>query len=116
MAELVCDDFTCKGQECTQENCSHLHPKKVGELKKETVNVIGELFLKKRVGLFNEWHFLKVLGELPEKLNYSWEGRMATPVRHIDQFRVFTPEGHSDISEFCSCLNCISTPHFFYFD
>ena len=67
MAELVCVDFTCKGRECIKENCHHLQPRKVGNLKKETINAIGKHFLEKRVGWFNKWHFLKVLGKLPDK-------------------------------------------------
>ncbi len=54
MAELVCVDFTCKGRECTKENCTSVHPRKVGDLKKETVNAIGKHFLEKRVGWFNK--------------------------------------------------------------
>jgi hypothetical protein len=50
MAESVCVDFTCKGRECTRENCTFVHPRKVGDLKKETINAIGEHFLEKRVG------------------------------------------------------------------
>jgi hypothetical protein len=57
MAELVCDNFTCKGRECTRENCTFVHPRKVGDLKKETVNAIDKHFLEKRVGWFNERHF-----------------------------------------------------------
>jgi hypothetical protein len=41
MAQLVCVNFTCKGRECTRENCIFVHPRKVGDLKKETVNAIG---------------------------------------------------------------------------
>jgi hypothetical protein len=75
MAELVCVDFTCKGCECTKENCPHLHPRKVGDLKKETINAIGEHIIEKRVGWFNEWHFLKVLGELPDKFKLLMGGK-----------------------------------------
>ncbi len=74
MVELVCVDFTCKGRECTRENCTFVHPRKVGDLKKETVNAIGKHFLKKRVGWFNEWHFLKVMSELPEKFKQLMGG------------------------------------------
>jgi hypothetical protein len=35
MAESVCVDFTCKGRECTGENCTFVHPRKVGDLKKD---------------------------------------------------------------------------------
>jgi hypothetical protein len=79
MTELVCVDFTCKGRECIRENCSHLHPRKVGDMKKETVNAIGEHFLEKKVGWFNEWHFLKVLGELPDKFKSLMGGKDGRP-------------------------------------
>ena len=79
MAELVCVDFTCKGRECTKENCPHLHPRKVDDLKKETVNAIGKHFLEKKVGWFNEWHFLKVLGELPDKFKALMGGKDGRP-------------------------------------
>jgi hypothetical protein len=79
MAESVCVNFTCKGRECTRENCTFVHPSKVCDLKKETVNAIGKHFLEKRAGWFNEWHFLKVANELPENSNNSWEERMAVP-------------------------------------
>jgi hypothetical protein len=75
MAELVCVDFTCKGRECTKENCPHLHPRKVGDLKKETINAIGKHFLEKGVGWFYEWHFLKVLGKLPDKFKLLMGGK-----------------------------------------
>ena len=50
MAESVCVNFTCKGRKCTRENCTFVHPRKVGDLKRATVNAIGEHFLEKRVG------------------------------------------------------------------
>jgi hypothetical protein len=75
MSELVCVDFTCKGRECTKENCPHLHPRKVGDMKKETVTIIGEHFLAKKVGWFNEWHFLKVQHLLPDKFKALMGGK-----------------------------------------
>ncbi len=75
MAELVCVHFTCKGRECTRENSTFVHPRKVSDLKKETVNAIAEHFLKKRVGLFNEWHFLKVMSKLPKKFKQLMGGK-----------------------------------------
>ncbi len=77
MAESVCVNFTCKGRECTRENCTFIHPRKVGDLKKETVNAIGEHFLEKRVGWFNEWHFyfLKVMSKLPKKFKQLMGGK-----------------------------------------
>jgi len=67
MTQSVFVDFACKGCECARENCAFVHPRKVGDLKKETANAIGDHFREKRVDWFNEWHFLKVKHELPEK-------------------------------------------------
>ena len=75
MSDLVCVDFTCKGRECTKENCPHLHPRKVGDMKKETVTTIGEHFLAKKIGWFNEWHFLKVQHLLPDKFKALMGGK-----------------------------------------
>ncbi len=75
MTELVCVDFTCKGRECTWENCTFVHPRRIGDLKKETINVIGKHFLKKRVGWFNKWHFLKVANKLPKKFKQLMGGK-----------------------------------------
>ena len=75
MSELVCVDFTCKGRECTKENCPHLHPRKVGDMKKETVTTIGEHFLAKKIGWFNEWHFLKVQHLLSDKFKALMGGK-----------------------------------------
>ena len=68
LAKAVCVDFTCKGRECVRENFTLINPRKVGNLKKETINAIGKHFHKKKVGWFNEWHFLKVMNELPEQI------------------------------------------------
>jgi hypothetical protein len=114
MAELVCVDFTCKGRECTRENCSHLHPRKVSDLKKETVNANGEHFLETRVGWFNEWHFLKILGELPEKFKALTGGKDGRPSRRIDQFLLSLLEDTWIYLNFCSCIDCASTFYPFY--
>jgi hypothetical protein len=73
MAELECVNFTCKGRECTRENCTFVHPRKVGDLKKETVNAM-QSFFKKRVGWFNEWHLLKVMS-VPKKIKQLMGGK-----------------------------------------
>jgi hypothetical protein len=52
-----------------------MHHRKVGDLKKETVNAIGDHVLDKKVGWFNEWHFLKVKHELPEKFKSLMGGK-----------------------------------------
>jgi hypothetical protein len=68
MPETVCTNFTCKGRECTRENCAFKHLRKVGELKKEMINAIGNHFLQKGIGWLNEWHFLRVRSKLPGEL------------------------------------------------
>jgi hypothetical protein len=50
MPETVYANFLCKGRECIRENCAFEHPRKVGELKKETINAIGNHFLQKGIG------------------------------------------------------------------
>jgi len=75
LIQLVCADFACKGCKCTRENCTFVHPRKVGDLKKETVNAIDNYFIEKKIGWFNEWHFLKVKHELPEKFNSLMGGK-----------------------------------------
>ena len=75
LIQSVCADFACKGRECTRENCTFVHPRKVGDLKKETVNAIGNHFLEKKIGWFDEWHFLKAKHELPEKFKSLMGGK-----------------------------------------
>ncbi len=75
MAELVCVNFACKGRECTRDNSTFLHPRKVSNMKKETVNAIGDHFLVKNVRWFNEWHFLKAMKELPTKYKKLMGGK-----------------------------------------
>ncbi len=75
LIQSVCADFVCKDRECTRENCTFVHPRKVGDLKKETANAIGDHFIEKEIGWFNEWHFLKVKPELPEKFKSLMGGK-----------------------------------------
>ncbi len=75
MAELVCANFTCKGRGCTREDCTFLHPRKVSDMKKETINAIGDHFFEKKVGWFNEWHFLKAMNKLPAKYKKLMGGK-----------------------------------------
>ena len=53
MSKAVCVDFTCKGRECIQDNCNFVHPRKVNDLKKETIGAISKHFHKKKVGSTN---------------------------------------------------------------
>jgi hypothetical protein len=90
MTQLVCADFACKGCECTRAKCAFVHPRKVGDLKKETINAIGDHFLQKKVGWFNEWHFSEVKHNCPRNSSPSWEGRMAALVRRMISFFLYS--------------------------
>ncbi len=68
MPKTVCTNFTCKGRECTRENCTFKHPRKLGKLKMKTINAIGNHFLQKGIGWLNEWRFLRVRSKLPGEL------------------------------------------------
>jgi hypothetical protein len=52
--------FTCKGKECTNTNCKFAHPRKALELKRKTIILIANHFIKKDVGWFNEYHFMRM--------------------------------------------------------
>ena len=75
MSKAVCVDFTCKGREFLRENCTFLHPRKVNGLKKETISAIAKRFHEKKIGWFNEWHFLKVMSNLPEHIKKLMGGK-----------------------------------------
>jgi hypothetical protein len=47
MAELVCVNFTCKGRECARENCTFVHPRNVGDSKKETSMPLVSIFSRR---------------------------------------------------------------------
>jgi hypothetical protein len=49
MPEKVCIAFTCKGRECTNENCPFAHLRNAIELQKGTVNTICCHFMAKRL-------------------------------------------------------------------
>jgi hypothetical protein len=60
----ICANFTCKGHECTRENCPYIHPRNAHKLTAETITTIVHHFSSKKIGWLNEWHFMK-LGNLP---------------------------------------------------
>jgi hypothetical protein len=57
-------DFTCKGRECTRENCPYNYPRNACKLTTETIAAIICHFSSKKIRWLNEWHFMK-LGNLP---------------------------------------------------
>jgi hypothetical protein len=66
MSKLVCVDFTCKGRDCIKDNCTFVHLRNVNNLKKDTILAIAKHFHKKKIGWFNKWYLLKVMGDLPD--------------------------------------------------
>jgi hypothetical protein len=60
MAKKLCANFTCKGKECTNTNCDLAHPRKASELKRKTIILIANHFIKKDVGWFNKYHFMRM--------------------------------------------------------
>jgi hypothetical protein len=57
MPNKICANFTCKGQECTRENCSFGHQKNMHELKPNTIAAIVQHFKSKKIGWLTEWHW-----------------------------------------------------------
>jgi hypothetical protein len=53
-------NFTCKGKECNNTNCDFAHPRKALELKRKTIIMIANHFIKKDVGWFNKYHFMRM--------------------------------------------------------
>ncbi len=60
MPEKLCVNFTCKGKECNNANCDFAHPRKASELKRETIITIASHFIKKDVGWFNKYLFMRM--------------------------------------------------------
>ena len=66
MPDKLCADFTCKGRECTRDNCSFKHPRTAKELQKTTIIMIANHFASKGIGWFNAWHFSQI-DDLPSE-------------------------------------------------
>ncbi len=60
MPKKLCANFTCKGKECTNTNCDFAHPRKASELKRKTIILIANHFIKKDVGWFNKYNFMRM--------------------------------------------------------
>jgi hypothetical protein len=60
MPKKLCANFTCKGKECTNTNYNFANPRKASKLKCKTIILIANHFIKKDVGWFNEYHFMRV--------------------------------------------------------
>jgi hypothetical protein len=60
MPKKLCANFTCKGKECINTNCDFAHPRKASELKHEMIILIANHLIKKDMGWFNEYHFMRM--------------------------------------------------------
>ncbi len=60
MPKKPCANFTCKGKECNNTHCDFAHPRKASELKCKTIILIANHFIKKDMGWFNEYHFMRM--------------------------------------------------------
>jgi hypothetical protein len=60
MPKTLCANFTCKGKECTNTNCNFAHPRKALELKCKTIILTANHFIKKDMGWFNKYHFMRM--------------------------------------------------------
>ena len=58
-AKAICPDFTCKGRECTAENCVLEHPRNIAEIGRDTVEAIAANFKKNNSGWLSKYHFYK---------------------------------------------------------
>jgi hypothetical protein len=69
LREKICIQFCCRGQECKRDLdiiCPFLHPCSSKDLKLETIKLIEDYFLAKKIGWFNKYHFLKLPGLKPK--------------------------------------------------
>jgi hypothetical protein len=88
----ICANFTCKGRECTWENCPYSHPKNARKLTAETIATIVHHFSSKKTGWINKWHFMINLVISLLMLRHLWEGKMVhPPVRGPDPYNTYFP-------------------------
>jgi hypothetical protein len=67
--EKVCIQFCCRGRECKRDPdivCPFFHPCSSEDLKLETIELIRDQILAKKVGWLTKYHFLKLLALKPK--------------------------------------------------
>ncbi len=89
MPEKICADFTCKGKECSNASCDFIHPRKLSELKRETIIAIADHFNKTNIGWFNEYHFMK-MPNITNGVKKLLGNPGAFPVRPLDSLFLHT--------------------------
>jgi hypothetical protein len=48
------------GKECNNTNCDFAHPRKASKLNHKTIIMIANHFIKKDMGWFNKYHFMRM--------------------------------------------------------
>jgi hypothetical protein len=60
MPKMVYATFTCKGGKCNTTSCDVTHPRKLTELKHETIIAMANHFNNNNIGWFNKYHFMRM--------------------------------------------------------
>ena len=59
--DRICVDFTCKGRECKNPNCTtSMHPRRPQNMKREDVEAIAKHFKDKDIGWLSAYHFAEL--------------------------------------------------------
>ena len=75
MDQKLCAYFTCKGRQCSSDNCSFFHPKNNDEITTKTLEQVCDHFEKTKIGWVNEWPVLQgKFKNFPEKFNHLLGG------------------------------------------
>jgi hypothetical protein len=83
MTEKLCANFICKGKECNNTNCDFDHTTKALELKRKTIIVIANHFIKKHMVWFNEYHFMR-MPNITDGSKSFLVTQKVLPVRQLD--------------------------------
>ncbi len=62
----ICANFTCKGRECTRENCPYSYPRNASKLTAETIAAIVCHFSLKKIGWLKKSYFMKLINLPPD--------------------------------------------------
>jgi hypothetical protein len=83
MPEKLGANFTCNGKECTNTNCNFAHTRKSLELKHKTIILIANHFIRKDVGWFNKYHFMR-MPNITDGVKKLLGNTRVLPVRWLD--------------------------------
>lgn len=75
MDQKLCAYFTCKGRQCSNDNCSFFHPKNNDDITTNTLEQVCDHFEKTKIGWVNEWPVLQgKFKNFPQKFNHLLGG------------------------------------------